>query len=445
MWGSNILHAQQSLQDTLSHLTWNDVSEITMRHHRDILIGEQEVLNAQKERGIKTAELFPIIKGTGNIRHNIKIQQTPMPAKLIDPNAPWDEMTTVKMGSKWGSAVGLQADWTLFDPEVQGERQSAVYSIKEKMLDKAITINQKKQNALKAFAAFVVSNEQLTSTVADTISAYENYRYNKELFSKEKILKEELNKSYAALIDSKIRYDEAWKIERSAKAELLSSMGLRPTNQFIEALATDETLFSMITDRLNNYTGDKWQTYTKNKSLTIQKLDIEIDKAKHNIKIDKLSFLPKLSLNAYYGANFYSKDIDLGHRDKWYGNSFIALNVTLPLTGIYTNASKLSQSKTQEIIALLQYEKESNLRLNEIQKAVMEIQYRQKTYDSKKEAVTLYNENFNTAKLRYSKGYLLEKDLKNEEFKYKQSLADQMQAAYNLIVSLIDYQAAIQN
>lgn len=77
MWGGNILHAQQSLQDTLSHLTWNDVSEITMRHHQDILVGEQEVLNAQKERDIKTAELFPIIKGTGNIRHNIKIQQTP--------------------------------------------------------------------------------------------------------------------------------------------------------------------------------------------------------------------------------------------------------------------------------------------------------------------------------------------------------------------------------
>ena len=397
-------------QEVDKMLTLDDAINYATEHSPTLNI-ERIKLN-EANISVKESQLqyVPNIYLTSDVRRNLVIPATPVPANVFDPSAQEGELMYLKFNTTWNSSAGVNLNYDLFNPE-------KLNSVAE----------HKHQLKIQEYDAQLSEEQLLKGDTAYYASLLSNAN---SLYLKEQISLSQKNDAHSAFNKSFVDYLEAEKIVTDRKAELLYLIGMDVTTENIETLILQEdiqTLLQKIKQRLQS------DYYNLEEARQQQVVDL----AALQIKSASLKFAPTLTLNGYYGTNYYNNELSLFNNNYWRGNSYIGLSIRVPITQSLTTAKEVSRLRLRKLIESENLRDIRNNRNKERLKELTLLRIREENYQLNQQNWEMSQQNSLAIQMQFDKGYIQQSDLLNEQQKIKQTRHQFLLSAYDLFKSII--------
>ena len=366
------------------------------------------------------------------VQRNLIIPSTPVPLAVItglgDPN----ELTYLKFGTDWQSSIGLSVTYDIFNPM----RKQQILSGEENKKLAEIDLNAKKESVkievTKAYAELVLATEQLQYAVEDTLLNHKAMEVAANRFRLGQLNDKQLNESRLRLNQSFSRYNQTKKVYEQVRIDLAYYMGL-PYDYASLPIAADnlEELFESIEAEvlpapLVQTSSDYARLFTQMKYDSLQ------------LANTRLMMLPTLSLIGNYGSSFYQNQFKPFNTTNWYGNSYIALSVNIPITKNIATHYKISKTRMQMARASEEMKDFYNRREADIHKVLMDIEQYREEMVKKGLEIKLEEENLNAANELFIAGRLIPNDLQQEQLSLQSARIAYLQTSYDYIISLLN-------
>lgn len=368
-----------------------------------------EVEIALEKVKLQKLNRLPSLTADGSLQRNLIAATTPVPAIAFDPNAAPGEILPLRFTTDWSSKIGGLAEWKIFDPLAQRDRKSSLLNLEKSQIELQKSLVDLKKMATQAYASVVISEQQLmgfqqdSSEYAQVVEILEN-RYEAGRVSLENLnsAKQEMErKSFQVLEARAILLENILELSRYIKME----------SDYSFSTDTEELIQILSQEKNSNYDSD------------LTALDLEINDLE-GIYL-KRQIWPVLSLNAYYGGQYYSNEFDLWNGDQWYGNSYVSLGLKFPLNSLITQKRLINQNlKQRESFQYKLQEQVENEDLDQIQWSLKNEMFFNKI-KSHERILLLAEQNKNLSQASYEAGRILFSDFNsafNEYLRAKQNL-----------------------
>ena len=383
---------------------------------------------------VKESQLqyIPNIYLTTDVRRNLIIPATPVPANVFDPSAQEGELMYLKFNTRWNSSAGVNLNYDLFNPEKLNSAAEQKHQLKIQEYDAQITEEDLKERIALTYAECVIADEQQQLLKSDTAYFASLLNNANILYLKEQISLSEKNDAHKAYNMSITDYLEAEKIANDRKAELLYHIGMDVTTDNIETLSLQEDIQTLLKKMEQKYQSVYFST-----DLEEERQQQVVDLATLRVKSASLKYAPTLTLNGYYGTNYYNNELSLFNNDYWRGNSYIGLSLRIPITQSLNTAKEVSRLRLRKLIESENLRDILNNRDKERLKELSELRVREENYKLNHQNWEMSQQNIQAVQMQFDKGYIQQSDLLNEQQKIKQTRHLFLQSAYDLFNSLI--------
>ena len=411
-------------------LTLDDAINYAIEHSPTLNI-ERIKLN-EANISIKESQLqyIPNIYLTSDVRQNLIIPATPVPANVFDPSAQEGELMYLKFNTKWNSSAGVNLNYDLFNPEMLNSVAEQQHQLKIQEYDAQLSEEELREKVALAYAECVIANEQQQLLKGDTAYYASLLSNANTLFLKEQISLSQKNDAHRAFNKSLTDFLEAEKIVDDRKAELLYLIGMDVTTDKIESLILQEDIQTLL-QKIKQKAQSDYSDLEEARQLEV------VDLAALRIRSASLKYAPTLTLNGYYGTNYYNNEFSLFNNDYWRGNSYIGLSLKVPITQSINTAKEVSRLRLRKMIESENSREIRNNRNKERLKELTLLRVRKENYQLNQQNWEMSQQNSLALQMQFDKGYIQQSDLLNEQQKIKQSRHLFLQSAYDLLCSLI--------
>jgi outer membrane protein len=403
-----------------------------MDHSPVLNINKLKLQEASIQVDESKLQYVPDIYLSGDLRRNLIIPATPVPANVFDPSASEGELMYLKFNTKWNSSAGLNMKYDLFNPEKVNSVAKQQHQLRIQEYDTEMSEAELKEKVALAYADCIIAEEQVKLLKDDVVYFEELLDNANQLFKKEQISLSEKNDANRAYNESVSKFQEAEKIAGDRKAELLYLIGKDVTSENIESLFLEEDIPSL----LEKVEQKKTSKNILNDLEVLRQQEVT-NLASLKVKSAQFKYAPTLSLNGYLGSNYYNNDFSLFNNNHWRGNSYIGLSVMLPISRSLNTTKEVSRLRLQQQMETENlrdiHNKQEKERLNNLSL----LQVRQKNYQLSRDSWEMSLQNSKAVQLQYEKGYIRQSDLLNEQQKAGQYRHNFLQAAYDLFNILI--------
>lgn len=408
-----------SLQEVLAYADKNAISIQSALH--------QEQIATVKNKASKTA-LLPTVNASAGFNDNITIQPTLVPANLFNPAAAEGTFNEYTFGKRYVYNAGVQANWDVinfqkwFDIKIS---QAA------SQLNQANTINTKYQvynQVAQTYFSILLTEKYLKISKENIVTADNIYQIAKDKYETGIFTEENLNRSKIQLVQA------------NQQVSSLESSLEQLYNQLQSQLNIDEQL--ILKDKLLDKemdTGNALVITTSHPEVLVQEAQVQL--SEKLLAQTKSLHYPTLTLGYQYNYNWATDKItDLSQANNL-PQQFWGLKLSVPIFNGFSTKSKIKQSKIQ--LEQEQMVLDSKKLVAKKDDDNLQIQYRQRTEDFRKqeEVLQLQNKNDTHSKNRYDSGIIglderLDKfkDLLEVQNQYMQSLSNQYISYYKLYI-----------
>ncbi|WP_436415466.1 TolC family protein [Petrimonas sp.] len=423
----------------LGALALEDAVEYSLIHSSAVNVQRLKEQQAEYKLSQTKLDYLPNIYATSDLRRNIIIPSTPIPASMINPSAPEDELMYMRFNTPWSSGAGLNLAFDIFNPETIGRKSEQEKQLKINQLDSRIAENDLRANVSQAYIDCAIAQVQLDAIAADTTYYAELFNEAKTLYTRENISLADKNNAEMTYNASLTRFHQAKNILHNAKINLLLNLGEELSEEKLKQLRLSDDIqllyTKMTSDRLINHEN----SLSQNRQAELISLS-EI-KTKNAL----LKYAPSLSLSGYYGANYFGKELKLGNADKWFGNSFVALSLRIPISQSLSTAKEVSQLRMQEQIERENLRDLQNNRVGELSRELTQLETYKNNFQLKQANLKLMTENVAAKQLQLQKGYILESEFSSEKLREQNALQEYLQAAYDVLSTHIRIEKLMKN
>ena len=403
-----------------------------MDHSPVLNINKLKLQEASIQVDESKLQYVPDIYLSGDLRRNLIIPATPVPANVFDPSASEGELMYLKFNTKWNSSAGLNMKYDLFNPEKVNSVAKQQHQLRIQEYDTEMSEAELKEKVALAYADCIIAEEQVKLLKDDVVYFEELLDNANQLFKKEQISLSEKNDANRAYNESVSKFLEAEKIAGDRKAELLYLIGKDVTSENIESLFLEEDIPSL----LEKVEQKKTSKNILNDLEVLRQQEVT-NLASLKVKSAQLKYAPTLSLNGYLGSNYYNNDFSLFNNNHWRGNSYIGLSVMLPISRSLNTTKEVSRLRLQQQMETENLRDIRNKQEKERLNNLSLLQVRQKNYQLSRDSWEMSLQNSEAVQLQYEKGYIRQSDLLNEQQKAGQYRHNFLQAAYDLFNILI--------
>ena len=162
-----------------------------------------------------------------------------------------------------------------------------------------------------------------------------------------------------------------------------------------------------------------------------------VDLAALKVKSASLKYAPTITLNGFYGTNYYNNELDLFNNRYWRGNSYIGISISIPVTQSLNTSKEVSRLRLQKLMESEYLRDIRNNKEKELLSQLSLLQLRKESFELSKENWELSQQNSIAVQKQYEKGYIQQTDLLKENQKIKQSRHMFLQSAYDLFTAII--------
>lgn len=390
---------------------------------------------AKSGTAIARARYLPQIYADANLQRNLIIPITPVPANAFDNTAAEGQIIPVRFMTQWTGNAGINLTYDLFNPEKQLDiRQSKI----QEEIDQAeaeLARSSKDYEIKNSYVASLIAQEQYRLALADTLTKGKILSMSQDLFQEERLSQAQLNAVIADKNNSIAQLQEASSIQDQAFATFNYQLGIEP----------DQSRKIVLTDSLPTLFERYQQSppTSESRGLNTQLKDLELQLNTVAIARFKKTFLPRVGLSAFYGANYYDNGFELFKGKNWNGNSFLALNLRFPIFEDQEQHKKINQLRLQNQITELNFRDE--LHKNSLDQITARLDA--KNYQSKisvaQANLLLADQNFKIAQQQFSEGRLIIAELYDVNYAYQKAKNTYLQAAYQFISAQIKLESLL--
>ena len=231
----------------------------------------------------------------------------------------------------------------MFNPEKLNSVAEQQHQLKIQEYDALTFRRRAKRKSSTCLAECVIANEQQQLLKGDTAYYASLLSNANTLFLKQQISLSQKNDAHSAFNNSLADYLQAEKIVTECKAELLYLIGMDVTADNIETLILQEDIQTLL-QKIKQKAQSDYSDLEEARQLEV------IDLAALRIRSASLKYAPTLTLNGYYGTNYYNNEFSLFSNDYWRGNSYIGLSLRSPNHPIPNTAKEVSRLRLRKMI-----------------------------------------------------------------------------------------------
>lgn len=424
-----LLDAQKNDTELPAQLSLKEAQAFAMKHHPRVMESNLQNRIAEKQISKEKWKKIPSVYGSYDLRYNLIIPTTPVPAQAFQPNAKKGEVLPLRFSTDWSSSAGINLDYDLFNPQKNGQLKVAEQKFAIQKIESQVTQHELNDKVGKDYIACVIAKVQLKLAIADTLAKTKIVAVTQNQYNQGRIKLPTLSLMQKSRNQSLSNFYNAQYIYHSAKQQLIVDLGFSPSSS--QNITLTDSLAGLLT-------LEKTQKQSTQNHLSIQKLQQEQLLNNLQLKNVKRGFLPTVSLKGFYGGNYYDNDFRLFNADKWYGNSYLGLSVKIPITAGFERTQEI------QILKLQAKEKEVQLKDQHHQIELQQLQAQQKVDVERKkvenamENKNLMFKNWKVANQQLAAGRLLIKDWLDSDFLYKQAKTDYLQAVYDFLLAQLD-------
>ncbi|WP_298648938.1 TolC family protein [uncultured Proteiniphilum sp.] len=426
---STIISAQEIPIDRLS---LDEAITYAIRRSPSQNIQKMEVEGARLQWREARLQHIPTLYASGDLRRNLIIPSTPVPAHLFNPDAGENESMYLKFNTEWNSSTGLNLAYDLLSPEKVFGADEKRLQLKIREYDALISEQDLRTEIATAYAGCVLALEQEQLLRNDTTYFAQLLKTSDALYKREKISLTERNDAHKAYNESVVNYLQAEKIARDSKAELLYLMGEEITPENIAILDPEESIPELL-EKIEQ----AFSTAIPTGGLEEMKQNEIVELAAIRVKSASWKYAPTLSLNGYLGTNYYNRRLTLFDTHSWRGYSYIGLSVKVPITQSLQTSNELSRLRFRQQIETENLRDIRNTRAKEKLHEQSQLELRRKSYLLSRENLEMSQQNMKAAQLEFEKGYILQQDLMKEQRALQNAQQSYLQSAYDIITSLL--------
>ena len=406
--------AQLSAQE-LSLVKALELANSPQNKQADLEILKQEInLKIQKNKRL------PLIYGDVNVQRNLIVPVTPVPAIAFNPNAAAGDITPLKFATDWSAKAGLQFSLDLFNAQNQLNIKQAENSSKKSELSKKQTAEDFNKLIIDLYAQTYLAQQQYELALINEAKFKETLNViilrNKAGRSSDLEKNNALQKAY----DLELTSDEAEYVLKNKLLQLANYI--------------DITKFESVSTSIDEIVKSDF----KSANYDVAQLQMDIDSKQIEIENNQRSVIPKVSLNAFYGSQFFNNQLNLTNSQYWYGNSFVNLTLRIPLTEYYEKNLKKKQFNYELEIA------KSKLEALELDTEISDLKRKndllvlQQKISAYKQMVNLAEQNVNIVKAQVDEGTVLISEYNKEIENLLAQNKKLWQAYYDLLLKQLE-------
>lgn len=397
------------------------------------------LLNAAltKEDSRVTQGLYlPTLTGSLELRNNSIRPTSILPGELAGRPG---QTIPVQFGTEWQHAAGLTLSQKVFDRTLKTRSKTdalnaklADSQIKQAKRDLAYTVKTRYYQALLDASLLGFYKTQL-----DRQEALVSFNQNR--LAEGRALSTDLTQALInrdnSRLDLQLAYDQAI----VSKYNLVSSLATDTTGAFALMLTTP-------LNQLNPSEAPPQKMDFARRPEYLQE-QIRQELSLVNAQNEEAKKLPTINLNAYLGSQGFSnslgKSFNVGNN--WYGNAYLALNMSMPIINGYERSAKIkqeqikaqqSQLKQSQLLSNWQAELKSIWR--QYQDASLRLSLREKNK-------SLAAQNLQQVMAKFAEGRALYTEVLAAEETTKQAEADWLRAQFNLLKARLELEKLVDS
>ena len=375
---------------------------------------------------------LPDIYASSDLRRNLIIPSTPVPAHLFDPDASEGELMYLRFNTTWNASAGLNLSYDLFNPEKVNSVGEQKQQLKIQQYDEMISDRELREQIAIAYAECVIAKEQLRSCRQDTSYYALLLRNAGDLYEKEQLSLVEKNEILKAYNESKANFLRAEKIAADSGANLLFLAGAKVTPQTVAALQLEEDIPSLLAKM-----DQPASTTLTGKEIEVMKQNERMSLAAMRTRSAEWKYAPTLTLNGYLGTNYYNNELQLFNDRYWRGNSYLGLSLKIPISQSLSTAKEVSRLRLQQRLEEANLLEIRNRQEKERMEEASQLVVLRESYRLSDENLVLSMQNLKAAQMQYEKEYILQQQLLSEQLKAQLAWQNYLQAAYDLFTGLV--------
>lgn len=375
---------------------------------------------------------LPDIYASSDLRRNLIIPSTPVPAHLFDPDASEGELMYLRFNTTWNALAGLNLSYDLFNPEKVNSVGEQKQQLKIQQYDEMISEKELREQIAIAYAECVIAEEQLRSCRQDTSYYALLLRNAGDLYEKEQLSLVEKNEIQKAYNESVANCLRAEKIAADTGANLLFLAGAKVTPQTVAALHLEEDIPSLLAK-----VDQPASTTLTGKELEVMKQNERMSLAALRTRSAEWKYAPTLTLNGYLGTNYYNNELQLFNDRYWRGNSYLGLSLKIPISQSLSTAKEVSRLRLQQRLEEASLLEIRNRQEKERMEEASQLVVLRESYRLSDENLVLSMQNLKAAQMQYEKEYILQQQLLSEQLKAQLAWQNYLQAAYDLFTGLV--------
>ncbi|MBS1559981.1 MAG: TolC family protein [Bacteroidetes bacterium] len=422
-----VLAHQIGVAQPLSTLSYDEAIRIALHNNPDLQARALNVRAADHAIDEARTDLLPSVNLSYDLQRNLIIPVTPVPAAIFDPTAPSDAITPLRFATGWMQGAGVLASFNIFDPATYRNVAEKKIEATIRETDRKITQLDVESQVGLAYTDCVIAQEQVRLAVADTVNSAKILRVVQDRSLQGRALASEVQSAMIDANNARSRLNEAVRVLRSSEEKLLYTLG------YASQVGRSVTLTDSIPVLYARFASAADTIVADSASLTYLKSMQQGELTETQQHYTALGFLPTVTLNGFYGANYYNNSLTFFDATSWYGNSYLQLSVRVPLTADLQRSYTLSKLAIQRDVDQQNLAASMNKRRYELERARADHAYYMAEYTMKRSNAELAQRSFDLLLQQYAEGRVNNSELSRSEFTAQQARVELLRSAYNFI------------
>ena len=377
----------------------------------------------------------PQLGGAAEVRYNA-IQPTSILPNFANPGS--GERVAVRFGTKFQATAGLTFNQRLYDASALAQRR--VDATNQQLAANATLRGRVAlvQAVSTAYYEALLRETQLAFAQADHSRAQAVYRDQTARQQAGRALTLDVSTARITVRSAALALDLTRQNILLSKQNLLATLGLPPDNAPL--LQLTDPLAALLSSRADTAA---WAGGGAGQRPELRQEQLQAELAAATGQVERRGARPMVGVVGYLGANGFNDQL-LGALNvpNWYGNSYVALQATVPLLdgGVRTTrieTQRLRQQQAQHRLADLQ----QTLRY-EADNARTQLENAWQTLRVRQQNVAVAARGAELVGLRQQAGRVLPRETLDAEATRQQAQRDYLQAVYDFLVARLDYARA---
>lgn len=392
---------------------------------------EADIIQAQAAEVLIDRQ--PQISARADVQFNPILPASVIPIGEFIPGIPSEATSTVRFGTLWQNAAGIQVDQTLWNPGIKAQSEAIAYQA-------LFTVNQQEQSAislvesvLQTYYAVLVADAE-TEFARQDLDHARRFREELEIIVRGgKALPTDLNRAIMAENQALLRLQTSEQNRVLARKTLLNrlSINLDQEPQLALPVALEDLLQESGIPGAPGYRKE------------MERLDLETGLQDLQIDLERTRRAPTLSATAYLGANNFGEEAPFFEDNSWFATGFIGLNLRVPLSEYWQTGKRLEEFRLrQEQIGLQKTELQAQMAL-EVETAKNTLLVAELNLDTRKKDLALATENLQLTEASFREGRVLASAVSESRLELQRMQYQYLQSAYDYLLAVVRLKKAL--